>query len=210
MERYYLLKGDKSTVGGVVLEGIDGMLCDDVEFTFLGAKIACPACNSVGTIVGKGPRWPDDWTGKQVALDGDICACKCSPPPEMRASQTSMCEAYTAGEIAKLAPADDVRSVAKTAMVSPSTIAQGAASEAGSDSGFGGASPFAYVPVASGGATDDLAARGVSESDEAECYAQYELDMDECRAYKAAMGGQRFMDLCSQRAFERYQQCRGY
>ena len=121
-----------------------------------------------------------------------------------------MCEAYTAGDIAKLAPADDVRSLAKTAMILPSTIEQGVASDAGSASAFGGASPFSYMPVESVGAADDLAARGVTESDEAECYSQYELDMDECRAYKAAMGGQRFMDLCSQRAFERYQQCRGY
>jgi len=69
-----------------------------------------------------------------------------------------------------------------------------------------------YTPGDSSGASDLLtvAARGVGESDEAECYAQYERDMDECNAYRAAMGGARFMQLCSQRAFMNYQQCRGY
>jgi len=56
----------------------------------------------------------------------------------------------------------------------------------------------------------DMAACGVSEGDEAECYLQYERDMAECRAYQSAMGGGRFMELCSQRAFMAYQQCRGY
>jgi len=61
--------------------------------------------------------------------------------------------------------------------------------------------------------SDDIhsvAARGVSEAHEAECFAQYERDMDECAAYRRAMGGQRFMDACSQRAFQSFQQCRGY
>ncbi|MEX3957672.1 hypothetical protein [Trinickia sp. EG282A] len=56
----------------------------------------------------------------------------------------------------------------------------------------------------------NIAARGISEADEAECYEQYERDMEECTAYRAAMGGARFMDACSQRAFMNYQQCRGY
>ena len=56
----------------------------------------------------------------------------------------------------------------------------------------------------------NVAARGVGEAEEAECHEQYERDMDECTAYRAAMGGARFMDACSQRAFVNYQQCRGY
>jgi hypothetical protein len=75
---------------------------------------------------------------------------------------------------------------------------------------LGDAEPF---DLGADPAPDDLmnvAARGVSEADEAECYEQYERDMDECMAYRAAMGGVRFMDTCSQRAFMNYQQCRGY
>ena len=72
------------------------------------------------------------------------------------------------------------------------------------------AQPFEYSEDGPEGAVQELAARVVSEEDEAECYSQYERDMDECNAYKLAMGGARFMQSCSQRAFSNYQQCRGY
>ena len=73
------------------------------------------------------------------------------------------------------------------------------------------AAPFTLsdAPVSTADMTP-VAMRGVSEEDEAECFAQYERDMDECHAYQAAMGGVRFMQSCSQRAFMNYQQCRGY
>ncbi|QGZ59358.1 hypothetical protein [Paraburkholderia acidiphila] len=75
---------------------------------------------------------------------------------------------------------------------------------------LGDAQPFEYNDDWSGSDATDFAARGVSENDEAECFDQYQRDMDECTAYRSAMGGQRFIDACSQRAFQNYQQCRGY
>jgi len=75
---------------------------------------------------------------------------------------------------------------------------------------LGRAKPFEYRPDVLTGEPGDLAARGVSDEEETECFAWYERDMDECTAYRMAMGGQRFMDECSQRAFENYQLCRGY
>lgn len=75
---------------------------------------------------------------------------------------------------------------------------------------LGDAQPFEYSDDSNSGDVTDLAARGVSEEHEAECFDQYQRDMDECTAYRSAMGGQRFMDACSQRAFQNYQQCRGY
>ncbi len=75
---------------------------------------------------------------------------------------------------------------------------------------LGDAAPFDYAEDAPLDNVQDVAARGVSEADEAECYERYERDMEECTAYRAAMGGARFMDSCSQRAFTNYQQCRGY
>ncbi len=75
---------------------------------------------------------------------------------------------------------------------------------------LGDAAPFEYGKSTTGSDVMSIAARGVSESHEAECFAEYERDMDECSAYRSAMGGQRFMDTCSQRAFMKYQQCRGY
>jgi hypothetical protein len=62
-------------------------------------------------------------------------------------------------------------------------------------------------------ASDDvmqLAARGVSESQEAECLTQYEMDIEMCNALGMAMGGARALALCKQQAFSNYQQCRGY
>ncbi|WP_031361502.1 hypothetical protein [Caballeronia sordidicola] len=75
---------------------------------------------------------------------------------------------------------------------------------------LGDAAPLEYVKSVTGDDVMSLAARGVSEAQETECFAQYERDMDECTAYRSAMGGQRFMDTCSQQAFMNYQQCRGY
>lgn len=75
---------------------------------------------------------------------------------------------------------------------------------------LGDAQPFEYSEDTEQENAVEVAARGVSEEDEAECYTQYERDMDECNAYRSAMGGARFMESCSQRAFMNYQQCRGY
>lgn len=92
-----------------------------------------------------------------------------------------------------------------------STPGEAAAPDADSSSSpLSDAQPFEYGDDSPLGEVQDVAARGVSEEDEAECYARYERDMDECNAYKLAMGGARFMESCSQRAFSNYQQCRGY
>lgn len=55
-----------------------------------------------------------------------------------------------------------------------------------------------------------IAARGVSEAEEAECLAQYERDLEMCHALAGPMGGARGLALCTQRAFMNFQQCRGY
>ena len=75
---------------------------------------------------------------------------------------------------------------------------------------LGDAEPF---DLGTGPTSDDLmtdAARGVSEADEAECYEQYERDLEMCQALGSHMGGARGLALCKQQAFMNYQQCRGY
>ena len=72
------------------------------------------------------------------------------------------------------------------------------------------AQPFEYQPDSIGGAATDLAARGVSEAREAECFTEYERDLDLCSALGNAMGGARGAALCRQNAFNKYQQCRGF
>ncbi|MEX3690072.1 hypothetical protein AB3X91_03455 [Paraburkholderia sp. BR14263] len=75
---------------------------------------------------------------------------------------------------------------------------------------LGDAQPFEYSEDAPGADVQDLAARGVSEAEEAECHDQFERDLDLCRALGGPMGGARGQALCEQNAFQNYQQCRGY
>ncbi|SMG60037.1 hypothetical protein [Paraburkholderia susongensis] len=91
-----------------------------------------------------------------------------------------------------------------------STDGSDLANNASTATPLGDAQPFEYTEDVQFGDVQDLTARGVSEADEAECFEHYERDMDECTTYRSAMGGRRFMDACSQRAFQNYQQCRGY
>ncbi|WP_322053670.1 hypothetical protein [Paraburkholderia bannensis] len=75
---------------------------------------------------------------------------------------------------------------------------------------LGDAQPFEYSEDSANSDVIDLAARGVSEEDEAECFAQYEEDIEMCGAGSATYGSPAYYTACSQRAFSRYQQCRGY
>jgi hypothetical protein len=75
---------------------------------------------------------------------------------------------------------------------------------------LGNAGPFEYVKSATGDDVLSIAARGVSEAQEAGCFAEYERTIDFCNALGPAIGGVRGNALCKQNAFDRYQQCRGY
>jgi hypothetical protein len=75
---------------------------------------------------------------------------------------------------------------------------------------LGNAQPFKYQPDAVSDDVQNIAARGVSEFHEAECFAQYERDLDLCNALAGTMGGIRGIALCKTQAFQNYQHCRGY
>ncbi|SIT45990.1 conserved hypothetical protein [Paraburkholderia piptadeniae] len=75
---------------------------------------------------------------------------------------------------------------------------------------LGDGQPFEYGPDAASDEAESVAARGVSEVHEAECYAEYEVDMEQCQVASAMYKDSRTYALCTQRAFEKYQQCRGY
>lgn len=220
MRRNYLLQGDKSSVGGVITEGIEGMSNNGVPLAFIGAAVSCPACNTTGQIVPSGPRWPGNLMGKQAALEGDLCACHCSPQPTMIASNATMGQSFESGELATMGYHPDGTMIAVAAGLAgaaATAISRGFGPSAGAGStdasartALGDAQPFEYHASQGSGDVQTEAARGVSEQDEAECHAQYERDMEECAAYRSAMGGSRWMDACSQRAFQNYQNCRGY
>lgn len=69
--------------------------------------------------------------------------------------------------------------------------------------------PFEYSEESSPGDILDLVARGVSEAQEADCFAQYELALDECKLYAAMTGEGYTYVACKAKAFADYNRCRG-
>ena len=72
------------------------------------------------------------------------------------------------------------------------------------------AEPFEYSEESPPGNAIEIAARGVSEADEAECLADYELDLQMCDVARATFQDLRTLALCKARAFAKYQTCRGF
>lgn len=89
MRRHDILKGDATTVGGVVQGGDANDVIGDREQAYENDPVWCPVCKMVGKIVCDGQRisttGPD---GRQVALSDDLCVCQCSTPPRLIASQS--------------------------------------------------------------------------------------------------------------------------
>ncbi|OJA49524.1 PAAR domain-containing protein [Burkholderia ubonensis] len=90
MRRYDIVKGDKTTVGGIVQAGDSADQIGGREQAYEHDPVLCPVCKTVGKIACDGPRisttGPD---GRQAALSDDLCICLCSPPPRLIASQTT-------------------------------------------------------------------------------------------------------------------------
>ncbi|WP_084687778.1 PAAR domain-containing protein [Paraburkholderia oxyphila] len=99
MRRYLLRPGDKSTAGGVVIEGVENRTHQGRPLTFIDAKVVCPVCNTTGVIGRRGPHRSATMMGKHQALEGDICICACDPPPVMIASQDTAWHEFTAREM---------------------------------------------------------------------------------------------------------------
>jgi hypothetical protein len=72
------------------------------------------------------------------------------------------------------------------------------------------AEPFQYADDLPFSDAIEIAARGVSETDEGECFATYESDLDLCKFARAMTQDNRALALCQARAFANYQTCRGY
>jgi uncharacterized Zn-binding protein involved in type VI secretion len=90
MKRYLITLGAPTTAGGKVTSAHHFRKIDGVQVAVEGDKVWCPQCNSEGVIKPDGPRLTELVNGKQVALQDDLCICKCSPPPRLTATQTSV------------------------------------------------------------------------------------------------------------------------
>jgi len=92
MRRYHITVGAKTTAGGTVRTGWDYSTINGQAMAREGDVVDCPKCDSTGTIVCDGPRLVDLLEERNAALDGDLCKCKCDPPPRLIANQTLRCQ----------------------------------------------------------------------------------------------------------------------
>ena len=87
MQRYHITLGASTSAGGKVISASSAYRINGVAVALEGDAVFCPACKSNGQIKTFGPRIPESWNGKQVALQDDLCICKCTPPPRLIANQ---------------------------------------------------------------------------------------------------------------------------
>lgn len=87
MSRRFIREGDKTDRNGVVVDGIAGTSLQGQPFAYLGAPVQCPACGTTGVIISDGSPRAMTMMGKQVALENDLCQCKCEPLPKLISSQ---------------------------------------------------------------------------------------------------------------------------
>ncbi|MDY7545712.1 PAAR domain-containing protein [Glaciimonas sp. CA11.2] len=94
--RYYIHEGDATTARGVVKEGLANDQWHGLTRSFEGDDVYCRTCRSTGTISCSGTRVPNLGShGKEAALDGDLCNCRCRRKPRLIASQSI---SYTEGD----------------------------------------------------------------------------------------------------------------
>ena len=87
MRRYIITLGAATTTGGKVISASSDSKIDGVAIALEGDLVTCPACKSAGKILCVGPRIPETWKGKNVALENDLCLCRCATHPRLRPSQ---------------------------------------------------------------------------------------------------------------------------
>jgi hypothetical protein len=86
--RQWLCVGDPPVTGGAVLPYVGrhfGIGDAGIPPALIGGQVYCEKCDSTGIIAkAGGPRRPNFIS--EIAIDGDICLCKCSPPPPIKAT----------------------------------------------------------------------------------------------------------------------------
>lgn len=92
--RYEITLGATTTAGGKVISADPFTTIKGVPVAHEDDQVSCPACNTVGVIKPDGPRLSDTFNGKQSALSGDLCICKCSPPPRLVENQIYACQQF--------------------------------------------------------------------------------------------------------------------
>lgn len=88
MKRHTITLGASTTAGGKVIRASASGYINGIQIALADDLIFCPACKSQGKIVCIGPRIPETWDGKEVALENDLCMCLCTTPPKLIANQS--------------------------------------------------------------------------------------------------------------------------
>ncbi len=88
MRRYVITVGALTTSGGKVISASSDVRIGDAAIALEGDLVSCPACKTTGKIVCVDPRIPETWNGKNVALENDLCICRCANPPKLMPNQT--------------------------------------------------------------------------------------------------------------------------
>ena len=83
MRRYTITLGATTTAGGRVVSASSSSAIDGVPVALEGDLVACPVCKATGRILCVGPRIPETSDGKHVALENDMCTCRCTPSPRL-------------------------------------------------------------------------------------------------------------------------------
>ncbi len=92
MKRYTITLGASTTAGGKVISASSHGSINGVKISLEEDVIFCPACKTEGKIVCIGPRIPEMWKGKNVALENDLCVCGCPNPPRLVPNQSLRCQ----------------------------------------------------------------------------------------------------------------------
>jgi uncharacterized Zn-binding protein involved in type VI secretion len=87
MRRHTITLGAATSAGGKVISASSAGSINGATIALESDVIFCPACKSQGKILCVGPRIPETWNGKQVALEDDLCACACPIPPKLIPNQ---------------------------------------------------------------------------------------------------------------------------
>ena len=131
MRQHFIREGDKTTAGGVVLEGLAHHVIYERAAAFHGARISCPACKSIGKISCVGPRRPFGLSnGQQIAMENDLCICKCGTPPKLIGSQVFSGMDFDSDELQRMGFSATGKPLAELA------VEQAAPLFAGADSGI--------------------------------------------------------------------------
>jgi len=99
VNRYTVTEGAQTTAGGTVVEGSSHGKILGKQIALEGDAIFCVVCHSFGKIKCSGPRLAETWQGKLVALENDLCICRCLVNPTLIANQRQRAQSVGGGAL---------------------------------------------------------------------------------------------------------------